>query len=236
MDQLKKVFRKGSVKEIGKTKTQVEEVKRKGTLTEFKINITDPEGEGDVILSIWSPTKKTKETTIQINCVKGNEKRFVKLFAHEFVKEMIERISNEIPIEDLFVKQEAKVACTVCEKVFAKEATLKTHMKSHLICHKCGKGFKKECELKNHTVLVHSSNSISENTLTEDSSITCDVCGHKALTRKSLMIHRENEHIEESPYPYPPSPRLAQEIHEQPLMKVLCVRNGHCLYKYSDGL
>ena len=87
VDKLKKIFRKGSVRVIGVTSTKVEDVKRKGALTEVKVNITDPEGEGDVVLSIWSHGRKTKETTIQINTIKGYDKRFVKLFALEFVKE-----------------------------------------------------------------------------------------------------------------------------------------------------
>ena len=195
---MKKVFWKGSIKSVGKTSIQVQEVKRKGTLTESKVNVTDPEGEADVILSIWSPDKKTKETTIQINSVKGNDKRFVKLFAQEFVKVIIERVSMGLNVEELFEKGEAKVACTVCRKMFAKEATLKVHMKSHIICHKCGQGFSKECELKNHTLLVHSSKSYCENKLVVDSNNACEDCGHIAQTRKSLMLHKENEDIEDS--------------------------------------
>ena len=132
VDKLKKVFRKGSVKVIGKTRTQVEDVTRKGTLTEFKVNISDPEGQGNVILSIWNQNPKTKETTVQINSVKGNEKRLVKVFGLEFVKEIIERMSNGKPIEELFKHGEDKVACNVCDKIFAKEATLRTHIKKSL--------------------------------------------------------------------------------------------------------
>ena len=198
VDKLKKVFRKGSVKSIGKTSIHVEDVKRKSTLTEVKINITDPEGEGDVILSIWSPNKKNKETTLQINTVKGNDKRFVKLFAQEFVKVVIERISMGMTVDDLFEKGEAKVACSICRKMFAKEATLKIHMKTHIICHKCGKGFKEECELKNHKVLVHNSKPYCKDAMTEDIINTCEDCGHTAQTRKSLMVHKENNHIEDS--------------------------------------
>ena len=61
VDALKKLFRKGSVKVIGKIKSYAEEVKRKGTGTEVKINISDPEGEGEVALSFWYSSKKTKE-------------------------------------------------------------------------------------------------------------------------------------------------------------------------------
>ena len=138
VETLRKVFRKGSVKAIGKIKTYAEEVKRKNTGTEVKINITDPEGEGEVVLSFWGPHKKTKDITVQINSKKGSEKRFVKLFADEFVRKILERLSNGIQIEELFEKGEAKVACTICSKMFLREATLKTHMKSHIICNKCG--------------------------------------------------------------------------------------------------
>ena len=43
VELLRNVFRKGSVKAIGKIKTYAEKVKRKNTGTEVKINITDPE-------------------------------------------------------------------------------------------------------------------------------------------------------------------------------------------------
>ena len=183
---------------IGEIKIQVEDVKRKGTLTELKLNITDPEGQGDVTLSMWSKNPKTKVTTIQINSVKGNERRLIKVFALEVVKDLIEKTSNGQPIEELFQKGDAKVVCPVCNKVFAKEATLKTHMKSHVICHKCDMCFKKESELKKHEDSVHISDSKSENALTEDKSNICEDCGHIAKTRKALMVHKEKEHIEDS--------------------------------------
>ena len=143
--------------------------------------------------NIWSPNKKTKETTIQINTVKGNDNRFVKLFALEYAKVVIKRISKGMTVDKIFEKGEAKVACTVCRKMFAKEATLTVHMKSHIICDKCGKGFKDEGELKNHKVVVHSSNHNIKNIIH-----TCEDCGHTAKTRKSLMVHKENEHIQDS--------------------------------------
>ena len=58
-------------------------------------------------------------------------------------------------------------------------------MKSHIICHRYGKAFKKECELKKHKVLAHISKSYSENVVIEDSTTTCEDCGHIAETRKS---------------------------------------------------
>ena len=50
----------------------------------------DFNGEREVILIIWSPNKKTKETTVQINSRKGNGKLFVKQFAELFVQEKLE--------------------------------------------------------------------------------------------------------------------------------------------------
>ena len=105
---LKKIFRKGSVRVIGETKIYAEEVKRKGTGTEVIINITDLEGEGEVVLSFWNPNKKTKEITVQINSRKGSDKRFVKLFAHDFVRDIIESLSNGNKLEELFKKGRCK--------------------------------------------------------------------------------------------------------------------------------
>ena len=141
-DTLKKVIRKGSAKLIGNAKTYAGEVKRKGTGTEVKIKITDPKGEGEVVLTFWSPNTKTKEVTIQINGKKGSDKRFVILFAHFFVRDVIERLLKGHQVEDIFEKGDAKVACTVCSKLFLKESTLKLHMKSHILCNKCVKCFK----------------------------------------------------------------------------------------------
>ena len=67
-------MKKGSIKKIGETETHVLEVKRKGSCTEVKVKIADLDGEGEVMLNIWEPTKKTKETTVQVNSKKGNEK------------------------------------------------------------------------------------------------------------------------------------------------------------------
>ena len=197
---LRKEFRKGSIKKIGDMKAHVEEVKRKGTGTELNIKVTDSEGEGEVKLSFWGPNKKTKETTIQINIKKGNEKRHVKQFAEIFIKENIDKIVNGKGREHLFEKQEAKVLCTVCQKTFAKEASLKIHMKSHFNCSKCGQGFKKEQDLESHKLKAHSGKEKPHvtNTLSEESIQTCEDCGHIALSRKSLMIHIEKEHIEDS--------------------------------------
>ena len=66
------------------------------------------------------------------------------------------------------------------------------------MCHKCEQGFKKESELKGHIQLVHSSSSNYENTVNEKDSNNCEGCGHISETRKSLMIHKEKEHIGDS--------------------------------------
>ena len=86
------------------------------------------------MLKIWEETKKTKETTVQVNNKKGNDKRLVNHFAVVFVKDIIEKVSENQHVEDLFQKIEAKASCTVCKKNFAKEKTLNTHMKTHIMC------------------------------------------------------------------------------------------------------
>ena len=61
VESLKKIFGKESVKVIGKIKSHTEEVKgKRGGGTEIKVNVTDPEGEGEVTLSIWGPHKKNQ--------------------------------------------------------------------------------------------------------------------------------------------------------------------------------
>ena len=199
-DKLKKVFRKGSIRKIGDTIAMVEEVKRKGSGTEYKIKVTDPGGEGEVMLSIWEPNKKTKESTVQVNSRKGNDKRLVKHFADVFVKEIIEKVSENKNVEELFQKIEAKVSCTVCNKSFAKETKLNVHMKTHIMCNKCGKGFMKEHEFESHKALTHNSQHKSKTvqTHTEETKLTCEDCDFTAASRKSLMIHKEDKHIEDS--------------------------------------
>ena len=83
---------------------------------------------------------KTKEITVQIKSRKGSDKRLVKLFAHDLVRDIIESLSNGNIVEEFFKKGDAKVASTVCSKLFLKQATLKLHTKSHKMCNKCGKG------------------------------------------------------------------------------------------------
>ena len=194
---LRKAFRKGSIKKVGEMKAHVEEVKRKGTGTELRIKVADCQGEGEIKLSFWGPNKKTKETTIQINIIKGNDKRFVKLFSEEFIKGSIDKIVNGKVTEQLFEKQDAKVLCPTCQKPFAKEASLNIHMKSHPMCSKCGKGFKEIEELESHKIKSHSSKQKPsvKTVLPEENIQMCEDCGHKASSRKSLMIHKEKEHI-----------------------------------------
>ena len=67
------MFRKGTFRKIHETTAHVEEIKRKGSGTEIKVKVADSNGEGEVILKIWSPNKHTKETTVQINSKKGND-------------------------------------------------------------------------------------------------------------------------------------------------------------------
>ena len=200
IDKLKKFLRKGSIRQIGETKAHVEEVKRKGTGTEVRVKIKDPEGEGEVMLRIWGPNKKTKETTVQINSTKGNDERLVKKFAEVYVKEIIDRDSNGRSVEDMFEQQEAKVSCTVCEKKFAKQTTLNLHMKSHMECKRCGKGFKSEQELERHKLLTHRTQQKGASVESNKDNFTeaCEDCEYIASSRKSLMIHKENKHIEDS--------------------------------------
>ena len=196
------MFRKGSIKVIGEIKSHSEEVKRKrGGGTEVKINITDLEGEGEVVLSIWGPHKKTKDITVQINSKKGSDKRFVKLFADVSVREIIERLSTGKQIKELFEKNVAKVACTICSKIFMRDTTLNVHMKSHLQCNKCGLGFKKESSQESHKSSVHNSKpekTVLADILSDGNKTICEDCGYLAPSRKSLMVHSEKEHIGDS--------------------------------------
>ena len=103
-------------------------------------------------------------------------------------------------VEHLFEKLEAKVSCTIGQKPFAKEASLNIHMKSHLICSKCGQGLKKEQELESHRLKANSGKQkpTVKSVLPKESIQTCEDCGHRASSRKSLRIHNEKEHIGDS--------------------------------------
>ena len=198
-EALKKIFRKGSIKIVGETESHVQEVKRKGTGTEVTVNIKDTNGEGEVVLRFWGPNKKTKETTIQINSRKGSEKRFVKLFADNFVKETINKITSGVKLDSIFVKGEARLSCTVCKKTFAKDSTLEIHMKNHVNCNKCKKSFKEEGELKRHRMAVHISKKIQiDIDQLAASHNKCEDCEYIATSRKSLMVHKEEKHIGDS--------------------------------------
>ena len=72
-------------------------------------------------------------------------------------------------------------------------------MKSHIECKKCCKCFKKETELESHRLRMHASQTKSEDGVchTKTKTEICEDCGHAASSRKSLMIHKENNHIED---------------------------------------
>ena len=119
----------------------------------------------------------------------------MKLFADNFVKEAIIKISSGKKIDDIFEKGEAKVSCSVCNKCFAKRNTLDIHMKSHIICNQCEKGFKKDHELARHKSLVHTK---QIDQLNVENTNQCENCSYVASSRKSLMVHKEEKHIGDS--------------------------------------
>ena len=73
-------------------------------------------------------------------------------------------------------------------------------MKSHIECSKCGKGFKKEVDLEKNKTPNHNSRSKTDtdDIVLEEKNVTCEDCGHIVYSRKSLMIHKEYKHIEDS--------------------------------------
>ena len=65
--------------------------KKPGEGLQTTINISDGSGQsGKVQLKTWGPNKKTKECTIQVDKIKGEDVKFVKLFAETSVMHVLE--------------------------------------------------------------------------------------------------------------------------------------------------
>ena len=127
-------------------------VEKKGNSIETLIDISDEKGKGRVILKFWGPHKKTGESTVQANMVKGSERRYVTTLMKNFVKPVIDRIYEGGNVESLFKSvskkpnlQEKMVRCNECDKTFKSTKEANEHKKSDRMkykCHGCDKGFK----------------------------------------------------------------------------------------------
>lgn len=102
------------------------------------VNILDDSGQTGVIqMKTWVPTKKSKECTIQVEKVKSEEVRFVKIFAEIFLKFSLEEAIKGNNIKSLFKDNtvvlssninQANIKCDICNKIFQESRTLKMHI------------------------------------------------------------------------------------------------------------
>ena len=67
-------MRKGSTKKRENKTVHILDVKPRGTAIEADVKGSDSKGSAKIILKYWSQNNKTKDITVQINSVKGNER------------------------------------------------------------------------------------------------------------------------------------------------------------------
>ena len=124
-DKLRSSLKLGTQKQTDKCAVKVITVEKKFTL----VQVSDEECQGQVTLTIWGPNKKTKETTVQVNSVKKNDKRCVSLFALGFVKPVLDRVSKGMSLKSLFLKPIDQTGvthkCNMCDKLLQTEVNLK---------------------------------------------------------------------------------------------------------------
>ena len=180
--KLKQVYRKNSVKTIGDNTIHVTDVERKGTATEAIVVIEDKHGKGKILLTYWGPNKKTKETTIQVNTTKGSDKRLVNTFSEQFLKPVIDRITNGVGLGNFFKKKEnAKKVCDACKTNF----NFKTDLEDH----------KSKYHNEKSTPLLKKGHEAQKNN--KLNLIVCDECEFAAESKLKLNDHITNFHSSE---------------------------------------
>ena len=180
-DKVKIMFKKGSKGQKNGVKFSVTGVERKGGGSSATVNIVDENGQnGNVQLRTWAVNKKTKECTIQVDKVKAEEVRFVKIFAEEFVMYALEEVMQGNNVKHIFKDQTELVSlnvepprykCDTCEKTFKEVRTLKMQVtrmhtammikqvqirksKPRIRCEHCKLPFTED-NLKKHLDVVH---------------------------------------------------------------------------------
>ena len=71
MEKVKSSFKKGVMKQLGKTEFKILDNKKFGGATQIEINVSDNEGRGSAIVDFWGPNKK-KECTVLIKKEQGS--------------------------------------------------------------------------------------------------------------------------------------------------------------------
>ena len=138
MEKLKAGFKRGAKHNKDGIQATVTNVERKGGGNQVTLNISDDRGQnGNVQMRFWGPNKKTKECTVQVDKIKSEDAKFVKLFAETFVKYALDELMKGNTIKNVFkdkadflsLKKAAKYfPCNQCDKTFLENRTLKCHM------------------------------------------------------------------------------------------------------------
>ena len=99
-----------------------------GSVATVHMCIVDASGQGgNVVLRTWVQNPKTKECTVQVDKVKSQEARFVKLFAETFVRYALEEAMKGNNIKNIFKNPSESMAnkatppcykCELCDKIF----------------------------------------------------------------------------------------------------------------------
>ena len=146
------------------------------------MNISDEFGQsGKVQVKTWSANKKTKECTIQIEKIKSEEVKYVKLFAETFIKYVLEVAMKSNNINNLFRDH---------TEVLSKKISLTSHK-----CDTCKKTFKEIRTLKMHVTRMHTATIIKQVQLRKSKQRTRCIHCNQPFTEDNLKKHRENIHV-----------------------------------------
>ena len=154
-------------------------------------------------MRFWGPSTKNKDCTIQIDKVKLEEVRFVKLFADTFVKPALEEAFKGNNINHLFKDKteattakdsDSKYKCELCDQSFNEAKTLKMHASR---MHKAMTMRQVQlCKSKFRTKCLHCSISFSEEDMIKHVEIihSCKFCENISRTEIEKKRHMRDKH------------------------------------------
>ena len=177
----KAVFRKGSTNYRNGITATVTSVENKSGASVTTVSIVDESGQtGTIQMKTWVPNKKSKVCTIQVENVKSEEVKFVKIFVEVFLKYGLEEALKRDNIKFLFRNK------PTCPSRNEKQSQFK--------CDTCDSTFQGSIILNMHIKRMHTSMIIKQVQLRKSKAKTrCDHCGIP-FSEESLNKHIETIH------------------------------------------
>ena len=156
--QLQSLLVPGKTRTIGETTLMIHFEEKRPYKKIYEVEIMSGNEVGSVTLQMHGPNSK-QVYSVGIDISKSADKKFVKLVAELFVKQLLHDAISEKGWEKL--NSEDSATCIICKKKFVSEKLMKAHINSKhisegkILCEKCKKPFKTNITLKTHMKKYH---------------------------------------------------------------------------------